>query len=391
MKSLTAGDALALLKKYNVSQAVLEHILSVRDYAVEIASKKDCDRQLVEVGALLHDIGRSRTHKIDHAIIGASILRKEGIDPKVVNIVEKHIGAGLTASEAKKLGLPEKDFIPGTIEEKIVAHADNLIGSTERVSIKDTVKMAKEKWFEDSVKRLIDFHYEVFEPENVIFGERIYADKDNALDTISGYVDKLIKKEDVLYRLSIHDGRCIISLYGGGAERSRDILKEAIGIPEKIGIGNIYTAEISRFEDDGFFVYASKEYFIDAESLYTAFNIKSVNELIKSYGLIKNMPVQVRITGENSAMLSEEQVNIMKEWAESKHDMIIVTGITRAHLKRSLKKLKISGNVSDVERLGILCQMIACKKGISGYQVIQTLRKKINNEMSIITAKRNKT
>ena len=77
------------------------------------------------------------------------------------------MGAGLTSEEAVKLGLPPGDYIPKTIEEKIVCHADNLIGSTERVSIQDTIKMARQKWFADAVERLIRMHFEVFKPEEV--------------------------------------------------------------------------------------------------------------------------------------------------------------------------------------------------------------------------------
>ena len=120
MTSVSKKEALALLKKYNVNQHVMEHVMAVHDYAMEIAAAVECDRGLVEAGSLLHDIGRSMSHGIDHAIIGAEILKKEGVDGRIVSIVERHIGAGLTAREAKKLGLPPKDYAPRTIEEKIV-------------------------------------------------------------------------------------------------------------------------------------------------------------------------------------------------------------------------------------------------------------------------------
>ena len=89
MTSLSKKDALALLKKYEVEDRVMEHLWAVHDYAMEIAADIECDRDLVEVGSLLHDIGRARSHAIDHAIIGAEILRKEGVDEDVVHIVER--------------------------------------------------------------------------------------------------------------------------------------------------------------------------------------------------------------------------------------------------------------------------------------------------------------
>ncbi|MCD1295621.1 hypothetical protein CUJ83_11490 [Methanocella sp. CWC-04] len=229
MKRFGKEEALALLKKYGISPAVMEHIMAVRDYAVEIAGDIDCDRELVEVGALLHDIGRSRSHDIDHAIIGAGILKDEGVDDRIVKIVERHIGAGLTPDEAKKLGLPPADYVPKTIEEKIVAHADNLIGNNERVSIKDTISMARRKWFASSVGRLIEFHYEVFRPEKVILTEPVCSDNGNGLDLMKKALDKKLKDMDILYRLNIDGDRYVVSLHGRDAGSAKDLLIKDMG------------------------------------------------------------------------------------------------------------------------------------------------------------------
>ena len=39
------------------------------------------------------------------------------------------MGAGITAEEAAKLGLPRRDFIPQTMEEKILSYADKFLES----------------------------------------------------------------------------------------------------------------------------------------------------------------------------------------------------------------------------------------------------------------------
>lgn len=207
----------------------MEHILAVRDYAMEIAGKVDCDRDLVEAGALLHDIGRTKSHGMDHAIIGAEILRKDGVDERIVNIVERHIGAGLTAEEAEKLGLPPKDYVPKTIEEKIVCHADNLIGSTERVSIQDTVAMAKKKWFPESVERLISMHFEVFRPDIVILSENASG---GDLERLRRIADKCLKSFDLLYKLNVDNGIARLALYGqDSAKAARHLISKGIAEP----------------------------------------------------------------------------------------------------------------------------------------------------------------
>ena len=135
--------------------------------AMTIASNfDDADKDLIRKGALLHDIGRSRTHGITHAIEGVEIARGYGYPDNVLNIIERHIGAGITPEEAERLGLPKKSYVPQTLEEKIVAHADNLISGTKEVDIDFVI----EKWkrtiddSDDNIERLIELDNELITP-----------------------------------------------------------------------------------------------------------------------------------------------------------------------------------------------------------------------------------
>jgi uncharacterized protein len=208
-------EALALLRKYGAGESVIDHVKKVRDYAMEIARDVDCDRELVEAGALLHDIGRSRTHGIDHAVVGADILRREGVDERIVNIVERHVGAGITEEEAVFLGLPRKDYVPKTIEEKIVAHADNLIGNKDRITIHDAIRTARERWSQGGLERLQQFHFEVFTPEVVV-----------ADDCNDARLEKEIGDMDVLFRVRKEDGHCIVSIYGHDEKKAAALVRK---------------------------------------------------------------------------------------------------------------------------------------------------------------------
>lgn len=115
--------ALSILKNL-CSENVVEHCLAVSEYAYELAlaiknKGYEVDVELVRLGGLLHDIGRSRTHGIEHGVVGAEILRELGFDEKLALIAERHIGAGITKEEAIELGLPPKDYLPITLEEKL--------------------------------------------------------------------------------------------------------------------------------------------------------------------------------------------------------------------------------------------------------------------------------
>ncbi len=147
-KSLKPSDAIILLKKEGCDERLILHAITVSRLAKKIAEKiesngYEIDVDFIEVAALLHDLGRSRTHGISHGIEGAAILRKLNMD-RYARVCETHIAAGLTREEAKSLGLPEKDYMPQTIEEKVVAHADNLTCGSDVVPIEQTIKRLKE-------------------------------------------------------------------------------------------------------------------------------------------------------------------------------------------------------------------------------------------------------
>jgi uncharacterized protein len=129
-----------LLQEAGCSEKVIRHCQEVRDCALDYARRNpDADYALVEAGAMLHDIGRSRTHTIHHAQEGADILRSRGFPEELARIVECHTGAGLTADECTLLGLATRDCMPETTEEKIVTHADNLIAGHRRVTIEESL------------------------------------------------------------------------------------------------------------------------------------------------------------------------------------------------------------------------------------------------------------
>jgi uncharacterized protein len=155
----------AILKEFNCSPYVIQHSKAVMIKALQLASnfKPIVDLDILETGAWLHDVGRSRTDDVKHAIVGADMLKTSGFPSEVVKIVERHIGAGITREEAEILGLPPRDYLPFTIEEKLVAHADNLIHGTQEVNLDFVTKKWGYKLGEQhpSLFRLRKLHFEV--------------------------------------------------------------------------------------------------------------------------------------------------------------------------------------------------------------------------------------
>lgn len=154
---------LDILKMAGCSKEVINHCIAVRDIAIKIAKKTNANIELVEAGSLLHDIGRSKTHSIHHAIKGVEIVKKLNIDESILRIIECHIGAGILKEDAEELGLPTKDYIPITLEEKIVCHADNLVCGNKRQPIEIEVEKALIKGLKEYAIRLVNLHKELSE------------------------------------------------------------------------------------------------------------------------------------------------------------------------------------------------------------------------------------
>ena len=151
--TLQASD-LDLLRRAGVSEADIAHSLKVAEKALETAArtKADLNLELVGRGALFHDMGKAKTHALDHGKIGAEIGRALGLPEAITAIMEKHIRGGLTADEAVELGLPVKDYTLKTIEERIIIYADRLVDIiTDGIVSIQTEREAEDR-FEDILR-----------------------------------------------------------------------------------------------------------------------------------------------------------------------------------------------------------------------------------------------
>lgn len=156
-------DCLRMLREAGCGQDVVDHCVAVSELAVKIAKKCRADAELVRVGGLLHDLGRCKTHEIGHAVAGAKLGRDLGLPKAIVSIIERHIGGGISPKEAVKLGLPEKDYTPLTLEEKIVAHADNLMSGSRRTRIQEAVSHLTRKGEYEAARKILHLHEELSE------------------------------------------------------------------------------------------------------------------------------------------------------------------------------------------------------------------------------------
>jgi len=157
-------EGLQLLKDHGASKHVITHSLAVMEVANQIAAYfPTADKELIKIGALLHDLGRTQTHGLEHAIKGAQLAQGLDLPQELINIIERHMGAGISPQEAEKMGLPTKDYRPQSLEEKIVAHADNLIDKGKKQPIAKEVNKALKNNKKLLAYNLLKLHLELSE------------------------------------------------------------------------------------------------------------------------------------------------------------------------------------------------------------------------------------
>ena len=185
-------ECIELLLEAGCKRRVVIHCCTVEAVAKEIVSRvKGADPDLVAAGALLHDIGRSVDHSIMHAYIGSQIVQAHGLPQSIVDIVRKHTGAGLDAEDVEELGLPDADYMPRTLEEKIVAHADNMVSDNKVVKHSHSSDKRRNKGAERGADRIDALHAEL----SALYGE----DLDVIPDRIGQYPDlPLARRYDLI-------------------------------------------------------------------------------------------------------------------------------------------------------------------------------------------------
>ncbi|MCL2148602.1 MAG: HDIG domain-containing protein [Methanomassiliicoccaceae archaeon] len=155
------AGCLRLLREAGCKKRVVVHCCTVGAVAEEMLKNIDADRRLVMAGSLLHDIGRSVDNSIMHAIIGGEMIERLGLSEELVGIVRKHTGAGLDDIDAADMGLPPGDYMPRTIEEKVVAHADNLVSDDMVVCHTRSVEKLRNKGAIRGAERMESLHWEL--------------------------------------------------------------------------------------------------------------------------------------------------------------------------------------------------------------------------------------
>lgn len=177
---ITPDEAFSVIARFyppesELTQILLKHSNSVADKAVEINKRcrLDLNEEAIRVAALLHDIGIFLTNApgihchgvepyIRHGVLGAALLRREGLPEWAARVAERHTGLGITAREIQRnnLPLPNVDLMPESLLEKLICYADKFYSKSGDMKEKsvDHIRTSLAKHFPESLCRFDDFH-----------------------------------------------------------------------------------------------------------------------------------------------------------------------------------------------------------------------------------------
>ncbi|MDZ7289871.1 MAG: HD domain-containing protein [candidate division KSB1 bacterium] len=183
----------AIIHKYYDPESELYRILVTHsvlvakkalDLAVNFQTRNpeaQIDLSFIYEAAMLHDLGIFRCDApvifctgtepyVRHGVIGRELLEGEGL-PRHALVCERHTGAGISREDVLRqaLPLPVRDYLPVTIEEKIICLADKFYSKTPHKLFREKkpqrIHEKLGKWGPEVVARFEDL-CRVFLPNN---------------------------------------------------------------------------------------------------------------------------------------------------------------------------------------------------------------------------------
>lgn len=153
-----------ILEAAKVTTASMAHAEMVEEVASAIAEEVHkrfpgkVDLRLVSAGAMLHEMGTSRERGLRYIMAGVGMAHQLGLDPRLIEVIRRHKGAGMGYMEAARIGLPLHDLVPRTLEELIVSHADLLVEGDRRLKAAQVADRFWRAGLPDCAARIVDIH-----------------------------------------------------------------------------------------------------------------------------------------------------------------------------------------------------------------------------------------
>jgi hypothetical protein len=214
----------------------------------------------------------------------------------------------------------------------------------------------------------------------------IYAKPEQSVISAKNLLSADLEDLDVSVEVRISSsGWLEVRLGGEDAEFGLNFLKEKYGSPtKKPDTGIVYSGYLKSIKEEYLLIDIGREMKIPAINL-TPLGTGNARQIATRFGLIPHFPVKVQLSKESHTLeFAAETIELLWKWKKSPLDRVIVNSSTRSKIKAAIRKKGHGKDILGVEKLGLLENIIVCKKGTDGPGIVASIGPLLKSEMGVI-------
>ncbi|WP_461865633.1 DUF2110 family protein [Thermococcus sp.] len=225
----------------------------------------------------------------------------------------------------------------------------------------------------------------------IVILEKVYGDR-SGFEKLNRKLKSLIGELEVEWKLSITKKQWVkVSVKGEDEEISTNLIREEFGeIPYKLSCineGKIYKGRFidlgkvgyGAYVDIGIFSPSPKDALLPLYYLKRTFGEMPVRQMIRKFGWVDYLPVEVRIekvefgTRTVEVEFSEKQLRTIRKWLSDGYDKLFIAGTVSERIEDALIKTGHGRDVKRLEELGLMETLLVLKKGTQAPGIIKEI------------------
>lgn len=221
--------------------------------------------------------------------------------------------------------------------------------------------------------------------------EKVYGDRSGFLK-LDRKLKALLGDLEVEWKLSAVKKNWVkVSLSGEDEEISANLVREEFGeVPyslKNVGEGETYRGRFidlgkvgyGAYVDIGIFTPRPKDALLPLYYLKETFGEMPVRGMIRRFGWIDNLPVEVEVTAiefgarEVELAFSDAQLRRIKGWISDGYDKLFIAGTVSENVEKALIRTGHGRDVRRIEELGLMETLLVLKKGTQAPGIIKEI------------------
>ena len=174
-----------------------------------------------------------------------------------------------------------------------------------------------------------------------------------------------------------------VTVSGPDEELATDLLTKKYGKLHDVQRGDIVRAWLAEIKDKDLALEIGRKRVLVPQSKLKQLGRGTARQVAVRFGLIRCLPLEVRLVEENDAELTKNQIDTLWRWKRGT-DRINVNNATRAQIHAVLKRSGHARDIYAIERLGILEHSIVCKHGTDAPGLIPIIGPFLESELGCI-------